>query len=140
MRKYLVFLGMTAIVGALVLGPWLKDAAAATSQKFCIQGNSTGKGWSYSLDSGDASVTVNTGGIPGGSGPAALAQAWVQSINLAGVGGGFSATYDGVVNGQAYFTVEGPKDFRLSVGGCTVTGNPTGCKFNPLVLHLRDVG
>lgn len=134
-----------ALLVASVLFANLAQAGSAT---YCIEGNSTGKGWTFALECADGSTVVGggsvaDGAVPAGSTCATLAEAFVDLVNQAPGQGMWTATLD--PDNPCYFTVSNPLcasgDIRLTVttegiGSCTVgIGNP--CSFNPTITLLE---
>jgi hypothetical protein len=117
------------------------SAVLAGEATFCISGNSTGVGWSFTVTNwtppagGAIGVPGECGGVPEGSGPEVLAEAFVECINTAGEGL-ITAT---LVPGQpGCFKISGDfSNVRLDVGpagspaDCEVT--TAGCSFNPTI-------
>jgi len=101
-----------------------------TGAQFCIFGPSTGVGWTWTLGgSGPFSVPP----VAAGSTAIQLAAAWVANMTLNGV------TATQLTGSQANcFTIS--QSQTLTVDGCTVTGNPNGCSFNPTVIELVGGG
>jgi CSLREA domain-containing protein len=112
-----------------------------TGPKFCISGLSTGVGWSWTVtpSSGPQFVgSVAAGTVAAGGTADLIASAWVGSMSAAGVNAG-------VLGGQPHcFKILPPKQTltvqTLTGPVCTVSGNPSGCSFNPTVIEVLEVG
>ena len=120
---------------AMLLLAFDAGAAEAVTKTFCVSGTSTGAGWSYGLGGpGLPALQVTTDGVPEGGSAEDLARKWVDSINRAqGDPPAFRARFVRTAGGRAYFSITSPRDFEFEVDGCTITGNPAGCSFNPTV-------
>jgi len=123
------------------------EGALAGSATYCVSGSSTGIGWTFFLEceGGGTSVgggNIVDGAIPAGAPCSVLAQQFVDSTNVTGLG--WTATLG---PGDCCFTVSNPdctdQNIRLSVQTagtplCTVT--PTNpCTFNPTITQVGPV-
>lgn len=101
---------------------------------FCVEGAGNGSGWSWQIDT---SPVVNiTGSLP--AAPSNLRDAFVASITAASLTG-VTATAG---PGSRCFTIAAPSAFQFYVGPtgsatCLVSGNPSGCPFNPKLYEER---
>jgi hypothetical protein len=101
--------------------------------RFCVAGSANGNPWRWQLDS-EPNVLVP--GLTAGAPASAIAAAFATSITDDGPPGA-SAVQD--LGQLECFQVSYTSGFTLSVGigtgpiSCTVTGNPSGCSFNPTV-------
>lgn len=119
-------------------------SASATTVRYCIDGESTGRGWSIDVMSwnppagGAVSFGAECPGVPAGSGSPALAQAFVDCVNANGMDI-VTAAVD--PDNPSYFTISSEHvqiDLRVGPAGgpadCEVTG--TGCAFNPVIVRM----
>ena len=124
------------------------SSAVATTNTYCISGNSTGAGWSIQVDTwnppagGYQSSSSECMGVPQGADCAALAQAFVNCINNTLVEGQGFATID--PNDSCCFMIHsGWNKIDLYVGpawedpDCKVT--EAGCSFNPTIYLVSVV-
>ncbi len=139
MLRYLKLLLLFAAL-LMALGP--PGAAAQVTKTFCVDGQSDGQGWTWSLSGiGLPAQQVTTDGVPAGGNATALAQQWVRSIQaVQGDPPGFRARFERTnADGKAYFSITADRDFTFGVDDCTITGNPNGCSFNPTVLEVASI-
>lgn len=107
------------------------ELAPLGAGRFCVSGSSTGAGWRWQLD---AEPPVTVPGLSPGAGASELSAAFATRITDDGPPGA-NAVSDPLQPAclQAAYEL----GFELSVGpvsgsiDCTVTGNPSGCSFNP---------
>jgi len=124
------------------------SSAVATTNTYCISGNSTGAGWSIEVATwnppagGWVGSTGECAGVTEGAGCAALAQAFVDCINNTLIEGQGSAAID--PSDPCCFTItSGWNKIDLSVGpaggdpDCEVT--EAGCPFNPTIYLVSVV-
>ena len=132
----------TACIAALALTLVSSAPGAQVSSKtFCVSGASDGSSWSWTLGAvGGFATQFGTTSVGAGGDATALAQEWVQSINdSTSSSKGFTAEFRCTdPGGDAYFTVHSSSltDFMFTADGCTITGNPAGCSFNPTVTEV----
>ncbi len=138
--------GTPRILGLLLCLALVSTAASATTVRYCIEGQSTGVGWSFDILSlnppagGAVSVSGDCPPVPPGSSSKKLARAFVNCINAAAQGvGQIHAAVD--PNNPNYFTISSEhNEIHLSVGpaggnaDCEVTA--AGCSFNPLIVRV----
>ena len=105
--------------------------------RYCIEGTSSGTGWSYSLDGVERHVLQP---LSVDAGPNAFAIAFVDGINALAL----PATIAKVIpTNPACFEVfvEGPLDFWVGDASsllCRVTANAAGCSFNPWIIETPN--
>lgn len=138
-NRFGVLLALFAVVSCLL--PLSASAQTSVTKTFCVRGTSDGQGWRWELNTAGAAQQVNAPGVPEGGSATDLARRWVESIQAAqGDPPAFRARFLRTGrDGAAYFSITSPRDFTFRVDGCTITGNPEGCSFNPTVLEVDDV-
>lgn len=128
----------------LLIASLVSVSASATTVRYCIDGESTGRGWSIDVMSwnppsgGAVSFAAECPGVPAGSGSPALAQAFVDCVNANGMDI-VTAAVD--PENPSYFTISSEHvqiDLRVGPAGgnadCEVTG--AGCAFNPVIVRI----
>jgi hypothetical protein len=125
-------------------------AEAQVSKRFCINGSSTGAGWSFAIIKNHALYckgVVTAGTVQDGDGCDKLTQAFVLGMRLKCELADRKFRIEVDPDHPCCFTINdvgNPDDFRFFVGaenedpasGCEVTNNPAGCSFNPTITEI----
>jgi hypothetical protein len=115
------------------LGCICDPTITASGDRFCVSGNSEGIGWTWAIDAGAFET------VPPAIGTAKdLAAAFVASINGSTVYPTASAVVSTLQPECFTLFLSGSTSFSLSVDSvgsppCTVSGNASGCTFNPTI-------
>lgn len=111
--------------------------ATSPSRQFCIDGLSTGMGWTWTVTGPPGSFygSVANGTVAPGGTESQIANAWVLSMNTSFAG---VLTASQLPGAQANCFRITPGNQTLIVNGCTVT--TTGCSFNPTVTEVIPIG
>ena len=126
----------------------LTPAGIASTQTFCITGDSTGVGWQWGVTFTQSGQTTYSGAVPNGTVPTGspasdISSAWVASIvgaNEAGLSAAQLPASPHCFKVSLSPAAGAAGAFTFSVGSCVVTGNPSGCSFNPTIVQVPPVG
>ena len=113
------------------------SVATIPNGQFCIDGLSTGVGWTWTVTGSPGSFygSVANGTVAPGGTESQIASAWVLSMNTSFAGVLTASQLPGT---QANCFRITPGNQTLIVNDCTVT--TTGCSFNPTVTEVIPVG
>lgn len=117
--------------------PCPPPSATSPNRQFCIDGLSTGIGWTWTVTGSPGSFygSVANGTVAPGGSESQIASAWVQSMNTAFAGVLTASQLSGTQANCFKITLGNQ---TLIVDGCTVT--TSGCSFNPTVFEVIPVG
>lgn len=134
-----------ALFGVALLAILAQSATIAqVTQEYCIDGNSDAVGWSWRITAADDDALIAedlmTGPAPVSGDTIGIRDAWIASINGAGVGGltAVLSFTDPICPGwDTAMAITYAEPFELSVG--PAAGPPDGCNLNFAVCAFNPI-